>query len=163
MDLSESTVYERLMNAAIRYISFRLRSEKEIRDFIRQKLIKSHTTAPEVEARVLHRLGELDYVNDEKFCEWWLSQRQGSKPKGIRLIRAELAQKGIARALIDKAVSQSASDERTLAYRAINKKREIWRQLPLLARKKKLGDYLLRRGFSSDVVRGVVDDVVENV
>lgn len=163
MDLSESTVYERLMNAAIRFISFRQRSEKEIRDFIRQKLTKSHTTAPEVEERVLLRLGELDYVNDEKFCAWWLSQRQGSKPKGIRLIRAELREKGVARELIDKVLSLSASDERALAHRAVHKKRETWRQLPLLARKKKLGDYLLRRGFSPDVVRGVVDDVVENV
>jgi regulatory protein len=160
MDLSQSTIYERLMNAAIRFISFRQRSEKELRDFIRQKLARSHTSAPEVEHRVLQRLGELGYVDDEKFSAWWVSQRRGSTPKGMRVIRAELQEKGIAAEIIAKVVKHSSSDERELARKSIQKKLTVWGYLPLLARKKKLGDFLLRRGFSAEIVWGVVDDIV---
>ncbi len=163
MDLSQSTIYERLMNASLRFISFRMRSEKELREFIRQKLSKSHTSAPEVEHRLLQRLGELGYVDDEKFSAWWVSQRRGNTPKGIRVIRSELREKGIAVALIEKVVGQSAESERDLARKSVQKKLTVWGHLPLLARKKKLGDFLLRRGFSPEIVWGVVDDIAGTV
>lgn len=163
MDTEQSEVYEKLIAAAIRFVSFRPRSEKEIRDFLSRKLAKSHTTAPLVITHVLKRLTDLGYINDYEFSAWWVGQRTGRKPKGERVIRMELMRKGISPVVIDEVVGSIMKGERSepsLAKAAIEKKREGWKNLPLLEQKRKLADYLMRRGFSSDVVWSVIDDAL---
>ncbi len=166
MDASQSQVYERLINASIRFVSYRMRSEKEIRDFLAKTLLRHHTTAPSVEAHVIERLTELGYVNDDSFAVWWVGQRTGRKSKGARAIRMELTQKGVDSECIDRAIREGMTGERSereLVKAAILKKRESWSKLPALMRKKKLVDYLSRRGFSSDTIWSVVDDTEETV
>src|SRR3989344_2049706 len=153
MKEEQSEVYERLMAAGIRFVSFRPRSEKEILDFLHKKLSKSHTTAPKVLDQVIIRLRELGYVDDEKFAAWWVDQRTGRKPKGKRVIEQELKQKGIE--------ADIRIDEKTLAVRAIQKKLPVWKIMPLLKRKKKISEYLYRRGFDWNVIGRVVDEVLE--
>ncbi len=166
MDIDQSDVYEKLMAASIRFVSYRPRSRKEITDFIVRKLKTGHTTAPLVIRKVLERLTELKYVDDVVFASWWVNQRTGRKPKGARVIHQELLQKGIPPEIIDEAIRAVMKDERseqTLAKAAAEKKLSIWSRLPLPEQKHKLIQYLLRRGFTSEVIRSVVDDMVGNV
>lgn len=166
MDISQSQVYERLINASIRYVSFRMRSEKEIRDFLAKTLTRHHTTAPDVVVHVITRLTELGYINDVEFSAWWVSQRTGRKSKGARAIRMELMQKGIDPEIIEEAIRAGMTGERSereLAKVAAEKKRESWQALPIVMQKKKLLEYLTRRGFSSEVVWSVVDDALKTV
>lgn len=166
MDISESQVYERLINASIRFVSYRMRSEKEIRDFLEKTLTRHHTTAPSVVLHVIERLTELGYVNDDEFAKWWVGQRTGRKSKGARVIRMELVQKGIDPERIERAILLGMTGERTeneLAKVAAEKKCERWQALPELSRKRKLVEYLTRRGFSSATVWSVVDDIIKTV
>ena len=68
MDIDQSDVYEKLMAASIRFVSYRPRSRKEITDFIVRKLKTGHTTAPLVIRKVLERLTDLKYVDDIVFA-----------------------------------------------------------------------------------------------
>lgn len=166
MDATRSDVYEQLIGACIRFVSFRPRSGKEIADFITRKLKTGHTTAPLVVHKVLERLTELAFVDDVAFASWWVDQRTGRKPKGARVIRQELLQKGISPEIIDEAIRLGMKDERreeTLAKAAAEKKVRSWSKLPLPERKHKLIQYLTRRGFTSDVIRGVVDGTCTTV
>lgn len=166
MDTDQSEVYEKLMAQAIRFVSYRPRSEKEIRDYLTQKLSRSHTIAPLVLAHALRRLTELGYINDTEFSAWWVGQRTGRKPKGARVIRMELVRKGIAPEIIEDALREGMKGEQSevnLAKATANKKRDTWKHLPLQEQKRKLSDYLLRRGFSSEISWGVVDDILTNV
>lgn len=166
MDIVESQVYERLINASIRFVSYRMRSEKEIRDFLAKTLLRHHTTAPGVVTHVMERLRELGYVNDDAFAQWWVGQRTGRKSKGARIIRTELIQKGVDPDCIDAAIHSGMKGERSekeLVKIAAEKKLERWTALPQLVRKRKLIEYLTRRGFSSDTVWSVVDDVLKTV
>ena len=144
------TEYERLMAAALRFISFRPRSEKEIRNFCTKTLKRHHTTAPLVVSKVLERLTELGYVDDRKFAEWWIGQRTTSTPRGKRAIEAELKAKGIA-------CPDIRIDERELAKKAVAKKLVHWQKFPPLERKKKIVGFLYRRGFDMSLV----DDIGE--
>lgn len=166
MDATRSDVYEQMIGACIRFVSFRPRSAKEITGFITRKLKTGHTTAPLVVHKVLERLTELTYVDDVAFASWWVSQRTGRKPKGARVIHQELLQKGILPEIIDEAIRFGMKEERSeemLAKEAAEKKVGSWSKLPLPERKHKLIQYLTRRGFTSDVIRGVVDGAVGNV
>lgn len=155
-------IYQKLLDSSFRFLSFRPRSEKEVRDFLLKKLARFGETDVTVIETVISRLQELHYVDDQKFIAWWVEQRSSHKPKGKKLLSIELQQKGIARALIDECVMEDTSgpSEETLAKKAVEKKLERWHMLEKEAKKKKIYEFLLRRGFSSSVVWRVVDELV---
>lgn len=164
--------YEKLLGAAIRLVSFRPRTEKELRDFCEKTLKRHHTTAPLVIDRVLERLADFGYLDDAKFASWWLEQRTGRKPKGQRLIVRELQQKGISQDVIDalfvsgqyirgRDAIDNISGERARARRAVERKLIIWKNLQVREKQKKISEFLYRRGFDWDTISGVVDDVLE--
>ena len=166
--LMDTAVYEKLLQASIRFVSYRPRSEKEIRDFLETKLKRWKTFGGTVVQKVVDRLAELGYVDDAKFAAWWIEQRQTFKPKGMRLIIQELKAKGISREFLEDVVCQFSSDrnkvdklldEAKAARGAVQKKLLLWQKLPLLVRKKKLFDFLSRRGFSWDTISRVIDEV----
>lgn len=146
-----SDLYQKLLDASFHFVSFRPRSEKEIRAYLSKKLQKHKISDSTVLDRVITRLRELDYVNDEKFAAWWVEQRQSHKPKGNRLISQELKAKGIT-------VEINQSDEVGLARQALAKKLERWRALPKLEQKKKIYGFLGRRGFDGDTIHRVIRD-----
>ncbi|MDP1721878.1 MAG: regulatory protein RecX [Candidatus Gottesmanbacteria bacterium] len=153
-------LYQKLLDASFHFVSFRPRSEKEMRAYLAKKLSRL-SVIPARDARiqfpildrVIARLRELDYVNDEKFAAWWVDQRQSHKPKGNRLILQELKAKGVA-------VEIKQPDEVGLARQALAKKLERWQTLPKIEQKKKIYGFLGRRGFDADTIRRVIDEVV---
>ena len=162
MDITDSETYRQLVNSALRFVSIRLRSRKEILLYLETKLNRSHTSAPGVVDAVLRRLEELSYINDEAFAEWLAQGRTGRKPKGRRSIEQELAQKGVARDIIERVLAHTmtgARSEKELARTLARKKLPLWKTEPILIQKRKLADLLSRRGFSSETVWGVVDEL----
>jgi regulatory protein len=152
----DNPYYERLVNAAIRFVSFRPRSEKELRDFLTKKLTKWKVAGDVLLDKVVARMGELGYVDDEKFAEWWVDQRTAFKPKGNRLIKMELKAKGVPEAVIASVLAPRGSESLLAAARkAVARKLPVWAKLPVLERKKKIYDYLGRRGFDSDTISRV--------
>ncbi|MBI3576443.1 RecX family transcriptional regulator [Candidatus Gottesmanbacteria bacterium] len=148
--------YPKLLNAAFRFVSYRPRSQKEIRDFLEKKLKKYKLYAPTVIGKIMDRLKELGYVDDTKFAAWWVEQRSLHRPKGKRLLVEELRRKGIFTQTI-------ILDERLLAAAAAKKKLPRWKLLSPLEKKKKMYDFLGRRGFSFEVIRTVVDEVLGKI
>jgi len=130
--------YEKLINAAIRFVSFRPRSEHELREFLLKK-----PNNEDIE-KVIIRMRELGYVNDEKFAAWWVEQRTAFRSKGNRIIEFELIQKGVAKNIILEALL--GRDSLAAAKKAISKKK---------IDKKKLYEYLARRGFDADTISKV--------
>lgn len=166
MDPIATEVYEKLIGAALRFVSYRPRSKKEIHDFLVGKLKKSHTSAPQAVDTVMERLSELGYADDVAFGTWWVTQRTGRKPKGASVISLELVRKGLDQEVIDQiigAIMQGDRSERDLAKKAGEAKIHTWKHKPRLEQKRKLADYLMRRGFASEVIWSVVDDILPNV
>lgn len=141
----DNPYYEKLMNAAIRFISFRPRSEKELRDFL---LKKPHHEDID---KVVERMRELGYVDDRRFAEWWVGQRISFRPKGKRVLQLELKRKGVE--------ADVKFDEEAAAKKAISKKIDLWSRLPVIEQKKKAYAFLAVRGFSFDTIRRVIDEL----
>jgi len=152
---------QKLKDYAFRLLSFRPRSKKEISDKLIRYSYKHHYSAGLIE-KVLNELSSGNYINDEEFAKWWLDQRQSYKPKGLKAIRFELANKGVSRELIDKVTSfaKDGDNELVLAQKLISKKINLWRNLSKLEQKKKISDLLLRRGFDWETVKRVIDATV---
>lgn len=147
-------MYAKLLESSIRFVSFRPRSEKEFKYFLLKKLQKRKISDDSIIDRVIFRLRELGYIDDEKFTLWWVEQRNSHKPKGGRLIEQELKAKGIE-------VKDFHLDEFDLARRAVAKKLLLWQKLPGLQQKKKIYGFLGRRGFDGETIHRVIDEIVE--
>lgn len=155
----DDTLYEKLIQTSIRFVSYRPRSEKEIRDFLTSKLKRWKTAGSFTLTKIIERLRELQYIDDEKFAKWWVEQRNRFRPKGTMLLVRELVQKGISREIIEEVLSESKGNETERAKNVALKKLTLLKKLPKLEQKKKLYGYLGRRGYSSEVVHNVVDEV----
>ena len=143
---------QQAVERAINYLSFRPRSQAEVRRYLRKK-----ETPPEIIEAAIERLQRLDYLNDRDFTSFWVENREQFNPRGSRALRSELRTKGVDREIVEEMVSDENDEE--LAMRAASKKAATLLQTPEMDYTKfrnRLGGFLQRRGFSYDVVARVV-------
>ena len=173
-EVTTTNLYER----AVRFLAYRPRSTQELRRYLTTKRrqrkpstrqsfprqsFKSSVSGPLIEP-VFEKLRRQGYVDDVKFASWWVKQRTtGRNPRGVRLIRQELTLKGISREQIDLVLADlsGAATEEDLAKRAGERALSRYRKLSSDQRKKKLTDYLARRGFSWSAIRAAIDALGE--
>jgi regulatory protein len=155
----DDEIYQQLMNASLRLLSIRPRSNKEIADYLYRKTQHEHD---DVVDRVIMRLTELGYADDLKFAGWFTSQRQSRKPKGDRFIENELKQKGVSPDIIDTVLKSSdAGSQKDLAIKSVSRKIHLWGKLPLFEFKNKIYTFLARQGFDQDTIRAVIDETIQ--
>jgi regulatory protein len=143
---------ERAFQQAMLFLSYRARSESEIR----QNLRKHEIPEPVIE-QTLERLRQGGLANDNQFARAWVENRSAFRPRSRRMMAMELRQKG----LNDEAVSSAIADvdDERLAYEAAQKKVARYKGLEWNEFRKKLSDFLARRGFSYSVIAPVVTRV----
>src|SRR3989344_3846133 len=145
MDLTDKYLAQ-----SFRYLSFRPRSEKEVRDYLQKK-----KASPEIIETIIAKLKDKKFINDQKFAKWFIEQRSRIKPKGQRLIIIELKQKGISKDVIDAVIQNSEfkiQNDREKAREIVERKIEKYRGLTKQEVYQKLGGLLSRRGFDYDVI-----------
>lgn len=150
--LAKSDRLHRGLNAAVHYLSYRPRSEAEIRGRLKQRSFDSATVET-----VITRLKEQGLVNDLAFAQFWKDNRDSFNPRSQWLIKLELKQKGIADDVIDQVVD--AVDDSDSAYRAaVNKARSLPRS-DYQSFRRRLGEYLKRRGFAYGVIKNIIEQI----
>jgi len=152
VSLQEDEGTARALSDAYRLLSFRPRSRAEVVRY----LTRREVDAPTVE-RVLARLAELGLIDDREFAAYWVENRQAFRPRGPRALQAELRQKGVGQQEIEAAVDTLAGDEEAAAESVARPRAARLSGLDAPSFRKKLSDFLLRRGFSYGVVRRVTD------
>ncbi len=136
--------------AAVRLLSYRQRSERELRERLRQKGFAK----PPVDESIA-RLRDLGYVNDAAFARFYAEGRQSSRPSSQRLLTVELRRKGVEASVAEKATA-GVSDEEA-AYDAATRRLRMLRGMEYDRFRERLGSFLTRRGFSYDVARRTID------
>ncbi len=148
--LARSDYYHRCLNAAAHYLSYRPRSEFELSERLHQRGFDGDS----VEA-VLAKLKEQGLVDDMAFAQFWKDNRESFSPRSQWLTKLELRRKGVANNIIDQ-IADTINDEDS-AYRAALSKA---RSLPLSdyqSFRRRLGDYLKRRGFGYGVINHTIE------
>jgi regulatory protein len=143
---------QKAYDRALRYLSFRPRSQAEVR-----RNLLAAGLAPELVEITLARLAAQGYLDDAEFARFWVENRQQFRPKGSQALRGELRQRGVDSETVEAALTDL--DPAVSAYEAA-RSRAI--RLAALAQadptvfRRKLGDFLLRRGFAYEVVKETV-------
>lgn len=167
--LDELQQAEELLKAkekAMRLLSHRARSEKEIRD--RLKKASHPSSIIDEVAAALKRAGLLD---DVAFARMFAHDTMARKPLGRHLLRQLLRTKGVAKEIIENLIEEMYTPETeedfalTLARKRLARTHLSSRRLSLqesLKLKKRLAGYLVRRGFDWDTVASVMSKLLPN-
>jgi len=151
--------FEKYFNSSLRYLSFRPRSKKELKDNLIKKKVPQ-----EIISQIIERLKEHKFLDDKEFAKWWIEQRTKYKPRSDRLIIIELKQKGISEELVKEILSQHSEEaipEVERAKKLIERKVQRLKGLSKFELTQKLGPMLLRRGFNYDVIKQAIDGVID--
>lgn len=155
--IKKDKIYNYLLQLAIRYISVKPRTKKQITDYLIKKSKKFKINLTQKINRVVLELVERDYINDDQFIKLWVEDRSYFKPRGTKLIVSELIKKGISKTKINNYFQNNPINESQLAQKLVNKK--------IIANKKtdkeKLFQLLLRRGFSFSVCKKTIEDLTK--
>lgn len=149
-DLLKRDSFQKAYNRALRFLSYRPRSEAEMRRYLQGKKVP-----PTIEAKVVERLTSAGLLDDQAFASYWVENRESFNPRGRYALRYELRQKGLNEETIALALEEI--DEEDSAYRALINRARRMPPLDRGAFYKKLGSYLRRRGFSYEATSAALE------
>ena len=123
----------------------------------RQKELKIRTKIlPEITdenvQKVIVRLKERGYVDDEKFAKFFVENKNQKKGISRRRLELELKNKGISAEIIEKVFSENPRDEAEEIKKIIIKKRKKYTD-------EKLISYLVRQGFDYQLSQSLVHEM----
>ncbi len=148
--------YRKALNTSLRILTRRDHSKHELS----QKLKARGYTAETIDD-VISQCERLDYINDERTAQIFISQLH-RKGFGLKRIAFELNLKGLRGGRIQEVVSKSISlsDERQGADKIYRKHiRRFEREKDISKRKDKIYRFLYGRGFSKSVISEVIDKI----
>ena len=100
------------------------------------------------------------HIRDRKYAENWIARRQKSNPRGKTLLKRELIDKGIDRETAEQVIATvETADETKVALEIAQKRAKQYKRLPMHVAKRRLHGFLARRGFGSDIVRQVLEQI----
>jgi len=148
-ELTQTSLFQNCMDAALDYLSYRPRSDAEVRQRLRKRGFRE-----DVVNGTMVELRERKLIDDVAFAQFWTDNRLSFSPRSRRLIKLELRQKGVAGETADE-VTEDLDDE-VSAYEAALKKARVLAVPDYGEFFRRLSGYLRRRGFSYEVVGTVV-------
>lgn len=146
---------------ALKYLSRRPRTEKEIADYLAKKKYSALTSQ-----RTIETLNNLRLLNDAEFARMFCRDKIQRKPVGEKILRNALARKGVKKEIIAAVMPEffSRDTERELALNAGKKQyTKLLRSrshLEKIQLKNRLYNFLLRRGFDFDTAQYVLRQLI---
>lgn len=143
-----------LMDVSIKYISFRLRSIKEIRDY----LFKKKADTCEIDL-VIDKLIKAGYLDDDRFAKAFIKDKINFTNYGDYKIKMELQRLGVISSIIEENIL--LFDDELIGSRIrkiIDKDIKINKKYSGINLKNKIYNHLLSQGYSKDKVISIMND-----
>ena len=147
--IKKSATFQECVGVALHFLSYRPRSEEEVRIRLRQRCFEV-----EVVDKVIYKLKQQKLVDDIAFAKYWTENRLSFRPKSKAMLSLELRRKGIETQIVEDEISNL--DDEVVVYRAASK--IVWKLESLGQDEfyRRLTSYLRRRGFNYDVIKEVI-------
>lgn len=155
-EILEDSIYDKAKNTAVRFLGYRARSRKELKD----RLLRDYDE--QICEKVLSMLEKYGYINDEDFAASYVKDCLNIKGWGEKRIFIELMKKGVSRDIAEKILSNAAEPqieqiEKLLTKRLKGRKNIDYRE------KKKHFDFLIRRGYTTENIKAVFERVFSDI
>jgi len=145
----QNSIDDKLYNATLRYLSIRLRSRWELQTYLKRK-----GASPTLMEDILNKLTKLGYVDDKKFAESFVNDRNLLRPTSRRKLILELKIKKIPQDIINQAVGSDSAIELENLHKIIERKRRQTKYQDNL----KLMQYLASQGFNYGDIKDALKD-----
>ena len=164
VELENESQFGKLYMRALEYSFVRPRSQRELSDYLYRKTRDTRTkmgdikkgASVELTKRVFDRLLEKGYVDDGKFAQFWVENRNMRKGSSLRKLQMELQAKGVEKSIIEAVLSETDRVDLDEIKKIIAKKAYRYDD------EQKLIAYLMRQGFRYDDVKTALQDSDED-
>jgi regulatory protein len=150
-EFKEVSSNDKAYGNALRYAAMRLRSEWELRTYLRRKEVDEP-----VAEQIISKLQNLHFLDDAAFARSWVANRHLLKSTSQRKLRLELKQKRVPEAIIDVVLREDEVDERESLRQLVAKKQARYPD------RTKFMQYLARQGFGYDDIKAVLNTPPED-
>src|SRR5690606_32747405 len=147
----EDKAYSKTMKRAVNILAAKPRAVEELRT----RLLEKAWTNEEIVARVIAKLIEYNYLDDEQYAKNAALAAIRQRPQGRHKLRQSMARKPLDREIKEKAIDHAFEQmpESELIDTVIEKRLRLKGIPETPEDHKKLYDHLLRKGFSFDLIR----------
>lgn len=152
--LPADVVYDRAFDKALRLLTYRSRSRKELKDRLARAGFE-----PEVVAKVDARLYELGLIDDPGFAKDFADQAL-ARGVSINLVRHELEDRGVAPEVVNVALAEESWGDLERARGVARRRALTYGDLPKATAFRRLAGYLAQKGYEEEVVAEVCYEVV---
>lgn len=146
---------DQVLDKMAKYCAYQERCVKDVRD-----KLKTFDIPVEEKTKIIDYLLDNRFVNDERFAKSFVRGKVNQSGWGTNKIRFHLIQKGIAKEIIDEALSQT--DEEVYRQRLIDilkTKAKTVKAATDFEKKRKLAAYAMQKGFEGSLVWEVINGI----
>ncbi|MDQ6787365.1 MAG: RecX family transcriptional regulator [Acidobacteriota bacterium] len=149
-EINPERARRKTFDRAVNLLAYKPRSVAELRE----RLLEKTWTNEEIVDAVLEKLKEYNYLNDDYFARELAASKLRQKPIGKRVLKQKLAHRKLDKETVDEAIEQAFSEqpEEEVIKLAVAKRLRLKGKPETREDSKKFYDYLLRQGFSYDLV-----------
>lgn len=155
-DVLQGEEQNRANNYALNLLSYRWRSECEIRNSMNTKGYSQDTID-----NTIKFLKEQELIDDRRFAESFIKDKINFRDWGSYRLKQELFSKGVSKNIVDEVIEKYCDDEFERAMNLASKKIKSYKNDDKNAIYRKLGGYLQRKGYSYDVVSKVLKEILK--
>lgn len=146
---------KKALNKAIHFLSYRMRTEKEIRDHLKDSELDGA-----IIGEVIHKLKDMKYIDDLEFAKAFTGTQINTSDKGPGWIRGELYRKGVDDPYIEEALDAFTFEMQVDKAAAISEKlMKKYRKDSFMIAKQKIEQNLQRKGYPGAVMKIVWETI----
>ena len=153
----ESRARQKTFDRAVNLLAYKPRSVVELRT----RLMEKEWTNSKIVEEVIVKLEGYGYLNDGQFAKDFAASQLRGKPIGKRVLQQKLVMKKLDKETVAAAIENAFEEtpEAEVIERAIAKRLRLKGKPETREDSKKFYDYLLRQGFSYDLVSSKMREI----
>jgi regulatory protein len=163
-DLFFSELESRFFDRAMGFLDRSPKTERQVRIYLKDLSFKKKGSwfdslegdmLSKIIEKVIGKLNEYQYIDDERFAELFVTSRMKNKPRGKDVLLMELLSKGVAKDTAQKVLTLLVEDEASLLKQTYEKK---YKEEKITMNDRKKIDFLRRKGFNWDLIEQFINN-----
>ena len=152
-ELLAASEFGKALDQTYGYLSYRMRSKREIATYLRRKDYDD-----ELAAQVIAELEQRRLIDDQRFAAQWIEERNLLSPRSRYQLRGELREKGLAADIIETALETVDRDAEIAAVVSLITTKRL---LQRYEDRRKFINHLAGKGFPIDTIKAALKQLTD--
>jgi regulatory protein len=139
---------------SLKLLAYRGRSEQELRERLDRKGFEE-----DIIESVTRDLKKAGFIDDAQLAINLKRQAQEGRLLGYHAVRLFLLKRGLSRDVVDAVLAYDQEEELHVLQRLLEKKMRLTDDRQTPAGRQRLWNFLIRRGYSTDIIRRAMKDI----